>query len=183
MNNLTNDFIAIDTNVFEHILNPDFNTDDHIDELLTTLFRDKVLLIVDSDGRIEAQYENRIAPKFRNASEKGNNLSVLRLWFVIGIDARKRVNVNLNDGLMGEIDKIIRRSEKIDRIFVYVAFKEGRILTTNDETDIVTGLQKERNARRARLKNNTRKVRRHLQENGKDDRADILTSKEAHEKL
>ncbi len=183
MNNLTNDFIAIDTNVFEHLLNPDFNTDDHIDELLTTLFRDKILLIVDSDGRIEAQYEDRIAPKFRNAAEKGNNLSVLKSWFVIGIDARKRVDVNLSDELMGEIDKIIRRSERIDKIFVYVAFKNGRILTTNDENDIVTGYPKEGNARRERLKNSTKRHRRRLQNNSGNDKSDILTSKEAHEKL
>ena len=53
MNRLTCDYIAIDTNVFEHLLNPQENTNNHIDTLLRTLTRDRVGLIVDDKKRIE----------------------------------------------------------------------------------------------------------------------------------
>ena len=47
MNKITCDYIAIDTNVFEHLLNPHENCANHIDKLLGTLAADRVGLIVD----------------------------------------------------------------------------------------------------------------------------------------
>ncbi len=184
MNNLTNDSIAIDTNVFEHLFNPDFNTDAHINQLLTTLGRNNIELIVDKNNKIWHQYRNRIEQKFYNSTEKGNELSILRLWFREGqIQCIKIVNVDLDDQLMRKIDQILCRSGRIDKIFVYVAFKAGRILITNDLRDMIHGHPKENEERRITLKNKTKKERRRLQENSEDDQSDILTSKEAHAKL
>ena len=174
MSSLTDDFIAIDTNVFEHILNPNINTNNHINELLETLASDEISLIVDRDKRIQNQYKNRISPILRKVSEKGNELLILRLWFVERINARKIVDVDHNSTLMNTIDSIMTNCETVDRIFVYVAFSDGRILITNDESDIVE--------RRVPLKNKTKQLRRTLRPRS-NDKSDILTSTEAHQQL
>ena len=112
MNSLTNDFIAIDTNVFEHALNPETNPGNHINELLKTLASNAISLIVDRDKRIQNQYKDRLSPILRNDSEKGNELLVLRLWFVERINARKIVDVDLNGNLMNTIGSIMKNCEK-----------------------------------------------------------------------
>ena len=47
MNILTEDFIAIDTNVFEHLFNPEKNTDNHIWNLIERLYKDEIGLLID----------------------------------------------------------------------------------------------------------------------------------------
>ncbi len=47
MNNLTPDLIAIDTNVFEHLMNPEKNTNCHIHELLKRFIEDQINLLID----------------------------------------------------------------------------------------------------------------------------------------
>lgn len=177
MSKLTCDHIVIDTNVFEHILNPQKNTDDHIDTLLGSLIRDGVNLIVDEDRRIEGEYENRIKPMFRNISDEDIKLHLLQFWIEFQIDNRKRVCVSHNDRLMMAIKGVItEKEESVDRIFVYVAFKCDRILITNDGEHIIKGKSKERPERRRTLLKNTRKHR-------PNQRAEILSSSEAVARL
>ena len=180
---MTNDAIAIDTNVFEHILDPEMNVGNHINELLETLAFDDVSLIVDAERRIQNQYRNRLEEKFNNASEKGNSLYIYKLWFEKRMNARKIVHVNLSDDLMVTINGILLRSERVDKILVYVAFKEGRKLVTNDNSDIVNGQPKERNTRRAALKKKTKRIRRRLGVTNNNDKSDILDSNQAHQNL
>lgn len=182
MNNLTSDFIAIDTNVFEHVLDRRVNDDDPIDKLLTVLSDDNVSLLVDCGGRIEGQYARRLKPKFKKSWDEGYARYVFKLCFGHSSNPRKRVNVDLRDDLMTIIKKILKKSETIDKIMVYVAFKEGRVLITNDKNDIVEGPSKERGRRCARLKKAAKKVRRKFRARA-DDKSDILTSQQAYGKL
>lgn len=173
MNRLTCDYIAIDTNVFEHLLNPQENTNNHIDTLLRTLTRDRVGLIVDDKKRIENEYKNRIEPMLRNTSDKNiQQLLLLRSWIVSQIGSRKRVSVSNNDLLMTAIKGVITENEAVDRIIVYVAFKSDRILITNDRRHIIEGGPKERSKRRKTLLRNTRRHR-------PDKKSEILNSTEA----
>ena len=177
MNNLTCDYVIIDTNVFEQLLNPQENYANHIDKLLETLLRDGVCLIVDEERRIENEYKNRFEPRFKNNSVKNiQQLLLLRYWIVLQIDKRKRVCVSDNDPLMITIKGIIAKGEAVDCTFVYVAFKCGRILITNDREHIIEGRPKKRTERRKTLLKNTRKHR-------PNQRSEILSSSEAVARL
>ena len=170
------DCIAIDTNVFEHLLNPRRNTESHINELLSHLQEQRVALIVDNGERILDEYDNRLDPILRNIDSSRAEMYILRYWTRY-VD-RISVTVNLTDTLMGAIRNVIPgNSEGVDRIFVYVAFSLGKVLISNDETHIVVGPPGERNQppRRDRLRRSTRRLR--------PDGADILTSKEAYDEI
>ena len=85
-NNLTSDFVAIDTNVFEHLFNPKKNIDDHIGLLLTCLESGEVKLIGDTEGRIAHEYENRLDHFFDGQDNPvkithQNYSDILRYWF------------------------------------------------------------------------------------------------------
>ena len=112
MNNLTNDYMAIDTNVFEHLLNPEKNTNNHIQKLLTSLKERDICLIVDEGKRIEGEYENRIGPKLRNTSDTNHIRLLLEFWFVRKINHRKRVPVDAMDELMKGIKQIIIEKDR-----------------------------------------------------------------------
>lgn len=173
MNKLTCDYIAIDTNVFEHLLNPQENTNNHIDTLLRTLTRDRVGLIVDDKKRIENEYKSRIEPMIRNTSNKNiQQLLLLRSWIVFQVGNRKRVSVSNNDPLMTAIKGVITENEAVDRIIVYVAFKSDRILITNDRRHVIEGRPRERSERRKTLLRNTRRYR-------PNKKSEILSSVEA----
>lgn len=170
------DAVAIDTNVFEHILNPQENVNNHISELLAYLQERNTYLIVDDGNRIYGEYDNKLTPMIENADDIGPELYLLRYWF---LDApSKDVNVTLNDSLMTRIKRVIHEpSENVDRIFVYVAFKRGNLLISNDRNHIVIGPDSEagQSERRHRLIRETRR----MYEPG----AAILTSQEAQEKI
>jgi len=177
MNKLTNDYIAIDTNVFEQLLNPQENTDNHIDKLLGTLATDKVGLVVDKERRTENEYKNRFILMFKNSSEKNTQqLSLLRYWIIPQVGNRKRISVSNRDQLMEAIRGVITENEAVDRIFVYVAFKSDRILITNDRRHIIKGGLREKPERRKALLRKTRKCR-------PNQRAEMLSSIEAAYRL
>ena len=170
------DCVAIDTNVFEHLLNPEMNPGSHINELLAYLQEHGVSLIVDDDGRILNEYDNRLGPILRNIDSSRIEMYVLRYWTRY-VD-RRDVTVNLSDALMRAIGNVIPgNSEGVDRRFVYVSFRLGKILISNDETHIVIGPPRERDQqpRRQRLLRSTRRLR--------STGADILTSQEAHSRI
>ena len=169
------DCVAIDTNVFEHLLNPQENSGSHINELLAHLQELEVALIVDSGRRILNEYDNRLEPILKNIDNSRSEMYILRYWTRYA--ARREVTVNLSDALMGAIREVIPgNSEGVDRIFVYVSFRLGKVLISNDETHIVIGPPRElgQRTRRDRLRRTTRGLR----HNG----AEILTSIEAYEK-
>lgn len=170
------DYVAIDTNVFLHLLNPQQNVNSHITKLLVHLQILGITHVVDAGERIQGEYLNQIGQILTRTDELGTEGDMLRYW-IIEANPRK-VPVNLQDGLMRTIrDVIIEPSEQVDRIFVYVTFQSGSVLISNDETHIVVGPPGERGQRprRDRLLRSTRRLR----PNG----ADILTSMEAYEKI
>ena len=166
------DSVAIDTNVFVHLLNPEQNADGHIHRLLGFLILQGTVLIIDEQGTIKREYERHIEPMFKGKSVVGNELYLLTHW--MKPEVQVKVSVTRNDDLMRAIREVIfERPKQADRTFVYVAFKLGRTLMTNDEADIVSGPIREvnRTSRRDRLLRSTRRFR--------PDSANILTSREA----
>ena len=161
--------VAIDTNVFLHLLNPQNNPGEHINQLLDHLDCQMIALIVDDKERISGEYNNKINPILLNSDDTREEIYILRSFF--GQNARRhKVSVTMNDDLMRAIRNVMP-TDSTDRIFVYVAFKEGKILISNDRGDIVN--------RRQTLLNDTRQIRRRI---GSTD-AEILTSQEAHDRI
>ena len=173
-NSLPGDFIAIDTNVFEGLLNPQENTDDHIGALLTFLALGGVRLLVDGeDGRIVKEYRNRLARFFDRQSGSGemvyqDHLEVLRYWF--RLESHREVGVNHGDTLMNAIKTIIDSGSATDRTFAYVVINEDRILVTNDRKDFID-FGNRRGQRRQKLLRLAKQQRK--------KQAGILTSREA----
>jgi hypothetical protein len=113
---------------------------------------------------------------FRGNSVSGPDSYILLYWMQQA--SRRMVSVGRQDRLMAAIRQVIFESSKdADRTFVYVAFKEGQILISNDETDIVFGPDWEgrQSPRRNRLLRDTRRLR--------PQGADILTSQEAYAQI
>lgn len=159
------DYVAIDVNVFEHLLNSKENTNGHITAVLGSLLKDSRLL-VDSTGKIMRQYHKRLGSFLRREDDNLHRI-IIRRW----IEYRKEppVNTVTNDELMTAITGIIWETMGVDRFYVYIAFKEGRVLITNDR-----GIY----GRREALRNATKRFRpKPLRD------ADILTSKQTYSKL
>jgi len=163
--------VAVDTNVFQHLLNPQNNVNSHINRLLEYLISQRVTLVVDEDGLIADEYKQQLERRLGESNDTRNEIQILRYWILLA--QRHRVPVNADDDLMKRIcDIIIEVSESVDRVFVYVAFRQGITLVSNDLRHIVRGPADESEPRRERLLSNTEGLR--------PDGADILTSQEAH---
>lgn len=135
-----NNYVAIDTNIFEHLLDPKQNTCNHIEQLLMRLADCYQLrLLVDCGGRIRNEYGNRLDRRMEkpNQSDTGNARYILEYWLYRS--ERFVLKVHFNDELMQAIKEVIPHSKQktIDRIFVYVAFRKGTPLITNDRQDII----------------------------------------------
>lgn len=138
MNGLTRDFIAIDTNVFAHLTNENMNTDNHIHKLLRMPKKEdnKINLLVDADRSIFSEYNRHLKVEYLDAQQRKNEAQIIRYW--IRLAPKKKVVIDKKGQLWGAIHAIIpEKDEEIDRIFVYVAFKMGRILVSNDYRHIV----------------------------------------------
>ena len=138
-NELADDYIAIDTNIFEHLLNPAINADDHIGRLLSALRDDDIGLIIDAGRRISAEYRHRFS-MHKNVPNQ-DHLYTLKYW---SNPARIKLEVSVSpqDSLMTTIKRIIPDRDRgkiscaIDRLFVYVTIQSDRVLVTNDRRDI-----------------------------------------------
>ncbi len=129
--------IAIDTNIFVHLLNPAVNYGSHIDKLLDQLIQLQYQLLVDSTRKIGNEYKQMIVPMFRNMDETSPQLPRLRFW--MSLDNRHEVELVRTDNLMRQIKSIITEiDEHADRAFVYVACKKDSILVTNDDEHILS---------------------------------------------
>ena len=168
------DAVAIDTNVFQHLLNPQNNPDGHIDELLIYLIRQRAQLLVDDQGDIESEYHQQLLRRIRQANDVRAEIQILRYW-VLYAD-RFQTSIDQSDSLMTAIQQIVHEaSEDVDRVFVYVAFRQGTTLISNDRRHIVIGTPEESSPRRERLLIGTAELR--------PSGARILTSQEAHAEI
>ncbi len=144
--------IAIDTNVFEHLLNRAscLNEDSHIDMLLGTLIQNQYQLLVDSTKKIANEYLQMLIPIIKNMDETKPQKPLLLYW--MDPANRQQVELNPQDTLMQRIKQVIHeRNEHADRAFVYVACRGDATLVTNDATHIL--------GRRAELLKKTKKYR------------------------
>ena len=176
-NELTDDHIAIDTNIFEHLLNPAVNEEDHIGRLLAALRDDDIGLIIDAGRRINAEYQRRFS--MHKSIRNQDHLYTLKYWS--NPDRIKlEVGVNQQDKLMTTIKRIIPDRDRgkiscaVDRLFVYVAIDSDRVLVTNDRRDI-HGEKTARGDRRVQLLKKAKQMRKR--------NAAIYDSREACDKL
>ena len=136
MNRLARDGVAIDTNVFGHLINGDMNKDKHINTLLKKLREDNIYLLVDTGKQIEKEYKHHLKPYVLEAKSKMDEAYILFYWMIEA--PRKEVVVKKETGLWDVIKQTIpEEKEENDRIFVYVAFVKGCVLVSNDRKHIV----------------------------------------------
>jgi hypothetical protein len=129
-------YIAIDTNIFIHLLNPAVNHNSHIDKLLVHLLQLECQLLVDSTKKIGNEYIKMIIPIIKNMDETKPQLPILRLWMDINI--RYQVMLDPLDNLMKHIKSVIdEKDEHADRAFVYVVCAADSLLVTNDRVHIL----------------------------------------------
>ena len=167
------DSVAIDTNVWIHLLNPQNNEESHIDRLLDYFRQQAIELVVDDKGVIGKEYLNSVFRRYQGLDESRNERYLLRYCLNA---PRCIVTLDILDNLMRSIEILIHEPGKdADRTFVYVAFKIGRILISNDLRDIVRGTASEHPERRVRLLKTTSGIR--------PVGADILTTKEPHDTI
>jgi hypothetical protein len=149
--------VAIDTNVFVHLKNPERNPDRHIHHLLGVLVEEGVELLVDDGGFIHHEYGEVIS------MVEGNSVDAEEaylLQYFMDVTYQLKIAVDRRNRLMAAIREVIfEPSKNPDRTFVYVAFHQGKSLISNDEEDIVFGPPNERTPRRDRLLRETRRVR------------------------
>ena len=135
-------FVAIDTSVFLHLLNPQNNSNNHIERLLVSLQEQNYCLLVDDKGRIDCEYQQKLENSRRLLEDYAE---LYRYWFIP--DSKKKlVNVEDSDDLMASIESVVidrnGKSAKTDRYFVYVSIKSNEILITNDKRDVICGIQR-----------------------------------------
>ena len=153
--------VAIDTNIFIHLFNPQNNEDSHIDQLLSHLAKLEYSLCVDSTNKIANEYQEKLIPMIERQDDRGIQLYILRFWMAL---ARVSVEIDVTDLLMQRIRQVIQEhDEHVDRAFIYVSCKGNCCLVTNDNEHILS--------RRRVIKEKTRKLR--------GDASIILDSREA----
>ena len=169
------DAVAIDTNVFVQLLNPQNNINGHINSLLVHLQEKGVSLLLDSKNRIWGEYANRLTLNNPSAYVRLNEAEILEYWLEYAPKCSLRVN--LSGELMTVIKGVIFEEEAVDRILVYVALSKGKTLVSNDRRHIVDGPSWE-SSQRPRRNRLLRKSRSKRPQGGK-----ILTSLEAFDRI
>ncbi len=134
MNNLTTDSIAIDANVFMHLMDARVK-DEYIRVLFRRLFNDKIMLLIDDKGKIFGEYYKHLKPLLKK-DECHLDSRLLAYWLLP--DNHKTVPINMTGELMTAITRIIPSRKGQDRFYAYVALHEGRVLVTNDKKDILS---------------------------------------------
>jgi hypothetical protein len=141
--------VTIDTNVFEHLFNPQNNEDQHIDKLLQCLFGRRSVLCLDQGGRISGEYDHRLRPLFKR-DDQDQKLYLLRYFLLLS--EPHKITVNFGDALMVSIRGRIGNAEPSDHIFVYVAIASDSILVSNDAGHITDHRNQLRTCRPRRCK-------------------------------
>ena len=189
VNKLTHDFIAIDTNIFERLLNrggtdEELRTYTEIYILLLELLSCNlhIKLLVDDEGKIDDEYDKhlcrRICQLDNPPQEDDDERTILTKWMEreprqieVGYD---KLKIKIKNTLLQKQSN----KEKVsgtDINFVYIAFKTGRLLITNDRRNIIDE-RKGDEKRRKELRNFSKT-------SGRVKGSDILTSKEAYDIL
>ena len=135
----------IDTSVLEHLLNPDWNGDGHIHDLLNKLIEIDVCLGRDSRGRIQGEYRNRLEQRILAADEADSSALILR-WAVLYAPTEE-IEVDMSDALGKCIEPKMRArgAERSDQVIVYVAIRLNAPLISNNTkhiNDLRTQLRK-----------------------------------------
>ena len=129
--------VAIDTNVFQHLLNRQDNVDSHINRLLEHLIGERTNLVVDAQGFIASEYKQQLERRLGESDNVRNEIQILRYWILRA--QRRQVPVNDDDLMKAICDVIEEVAENVDRTFVYVAFRQGTTLISNDLRHIIRG--------------------------------------------
>lgn len=161
---------AIDTNIFVHLLNPQENVYGHIDILLQKMRDIGVILIIDTKGRILDEYANRTTQLVMNQPTDSSKRLLIQYWTQYRQTCQ--VPVEHSSELMQKIKNVLPQGEGTDAVFVFVVFRCGGTLLTNDRDDIIDEGNKPY-ARRKKL----------LRIKERDVNSEILTSKEAFDVL
>ncbi len=139
---MRDDRITIDTNVFQHLFNPEVNTERHIDDLLRDWMRERRGLCRDSGGRIFQEYRHILEPIIRSRSDDGSRLTLLRYWLA----QAQAIEVDLDQGgeLMSCVKKCLRRSraESSDQVLAGVAIEADSNLVSNDKGHLIKNREK-----------------------------------------
>jgi hypothetical protein len=134
--------IVVDTCVLEHLFNPDWNGDGHIDFLLSGIVRLNKKICVDRPAgtrksRILQEYEHRLQHRWSQPDEK-NRLQWLR--YVVYQGERLYAEVNLRDALgcciVAQLNRV--SAERSDHVFVYVACALDSSMISNNAKHITT---------------------------------------------
>ena len=129
-------FIAIDVNVFGHLINKEKNVCKHIHEVLNVLQSKGVGLLVDGKGLIAGEYRRHLGNEhFMKNPEYANEAYILTYWLLP--DIRKEIDMDCSDDLAKDIKAVIGDKERVDRAFIYVAAKEESFLISNDKKHII----------------------------------------------
>lgn len=143
MVNQPKQFIAIDINIFFHLvelskLDEEVN---HIEELLDMLQELGVHLIVDCQWKIWGNYMSKVA-KIMGDDKEFNFTEMFRYWFGSGAYF-KTVQVN-KDQLFTDIvetlnnqDYEVEEEHEIDTLLVYISVCEDTVLISNDRSDFI----------------------------------------------
>ncbi len=129
--------IVIDTNVFKHLCDRDvkYNSDGHCSFLLGGLAMQNCVLLIDDAGLFLHEFNAIVRPQFERESEIAGEIAILRYWADPGNYSVKEISEHKQ--LIAAIKTVIVENERADRAFVYLAFRNGRVLVTNDESHIV----------------------------------------------
>lgn len=133
--------IVVDTCVLEHLFNPDWNGDEHIDRLLEKIVRQTKRICMDKPAgtrksRMLQEYEHRMQEHWQHATERGNCLQWLR--YIIYLGERLETQVNLADELGSCVVPHLNRAgaERSDHVFVYVACALDSSMISNNAAHI-----------------------------------------------
>jgi len=163
---INNNFIVIDTNVFEHLLNEDKNIvlgdiatkteEKHINRFLKFMQKQSYTLCIDKQARIMEEYKYRLKETIKNASDERDEIQILRYW-IVSHDAHyyseKEINLNLDKILKKIILNDDDEPETTDCIFVHTAAVNQCDLVTNDSDYTLDISQPLRNNSKSRRKN------------------------------
>jgi len=159
--------IALDTNIFEHLLNrsKEWNEDGHVSRLLDCLQANAFELCVDDKGKIAGEYSTMIVPIIASRDEEGIERYVLSYWMLYC--ERRNVPMDLRDTRTARIRSIIPIHESVDQAFVYVVCAEDCKLITNDDVHILS--------HRSELRKRTKQYR--------GNNTDFISSRQAVDQL
>ena len=144
MKNHPKQFIAIDINIFLHLIEKSEldDEDNHIEELLDRLQELGVHLIVDDDYKIWRNYLSKIG-RITKYSKGFDFVELFRYWFRHNADV-KAVQVKNKDQLFINVVKtlnnenyLVDEEQEIDTLLVYITVCEDTMLISNDRSDFI----------------------------------------------